>query len=63
MEFGEKYRSGRDRHLKRPKTDCVFILFRVKVGVPPPKHQMLPNFTKFHQIKWNLAKLYGIELK
>ncbi len=31
VELGEKYRSGRERHLKRPKTDCVFIMFRLKV--------------------------------
>ena len=45
VEIGEKYRSGREKHLKRPKMDCVFIVLRVKARFPPSKHQKSPNFT------------------
>ena len=45
VEFGEKYRSGREKHLKRPKMDCVFIVLRVKARFPPPNHQKSPKFT------------------
>ena len=61
MEFGEKYRSGREKHLKRPKIRLVLLLLRVKAPFPPPKPPKSPNFTKFHQNGWNLAKLCGIQ--
>ena len=48
VEFNEKYRSGREKHIKRPKIDCVFIVLRVKARFPHPKHQKSQNFTTFH---------------
>ena len=56
VDFSEKYRSGRKKHLKRPKMDCVFLLLRVNSGFSPPEHQKSPNFTTFHQKWWNSAK-------
>ena len=49
VDFSEKCRPGREKHLKRPKMDCVFLLLRVNSGFSPPKHQKSPNFTTVHQ--------------
>ena len=60
VDFSEKYRSGREKHLKRPKMDCVFLLLRVNSGFSPPStknHQTSPHFTKNGGILLNLVKI------
>ena len=60
VDFSEKYRSGRKKHLKRPKMDCVSYYFVYIPHFHPPStknHQTSPHFTKNGGILLNLVKI------